>query len=319
MRTLIPKRVFAENCKCSEEIEPLLSSDLIDRPISSPTHNSFDTPVNNLMDDAVRNSINGSVNNSMDNSIENLSSSSITSSPLTNSIGMEFTLIPAGEFEMGSPIREKRRKLWESPVHRVTIEKPFYLGIYPVTQEQWQKVMGNSPSYFKGEKHPVENVSWAEIQIFFKKLNALENTDGNNKIYRLPTEAEWEHSARAGTATAYFFGDDESKLTQYAWFLENSGLETHPVGLKKPNPWGLYDIYGNAGEWVQDEYHISYKGAPTDGKAWGNFLPSVSTPVRIRRGGGWNGNAGCCRSAERLFAAQDKKLNSLGFRVVKEV
>lgn len=232
---------------------------------------------------------------------------------------MEFIPIPAGEFDMGSPIHEKRRKLWESPLHRVTIKKPFYLGRYPVTQEQWQKVMGNNPSYFKGEKHPVENISWVEIQTFFQKLNSLEETNGNNCFYRLPTEAEWEYSARAGTTTAYFFGNDEWKLKEYAWFLENSGFETHPVGLKKPNPWGLYDIYGNVGEWVQDEYHISYKGAPTDGRAWENLFASVSTPVRIRRGGGWNGSAGCCRSAERLFAAQDKKLNSLGFRAVREM
>jgi formylglycine-generating enzyme required for sulfatase activity len=326
VRTLIPKRFFPGNCKGPEEIEPLLSSDLIDRPISSLNHSSIDIPVNNPMDDAVRNSkndpinssinnsINTSLNNSVNNSIENLSSSS-----LTNSIGMEFILIPAGEFDMGSPVREKRRKLWESPVHRVTIEKPFYLGRYLVTQEQWQKVMGNNPFYFKGEKYPVENVSWAEVQIFFRKLNALENADENNRVYRLPTEAEWEYSARAGTTTAYFFGGDESKLIEYAWFLENSGLETHPVGLKKSNPLGLYDIYGNVGEWVQDEYHISYKSAPTDGRAWENLFPSISTPVRIRRGGGWNGNAGCCRSAERLFAAQDKRLNSLGFRAVREV
>lgn len=238
---------------------------------------------------------------------------------MSNSIGMEFVFIPAGEFDMGSPSREKRRKLWESPVHRVTIKKPFYLGRYLVTQEQWQKVMGNNPSFFKGEKHPVENISWIEVQVFLQKLNSLEKADENNCIYRLPTEAEWEYSARAGTATSYFFGDDESKLTEYAWFLENSGLETHPVGLKKPNPWGLYDIYGNVGEWVQDEYHISYKGAPTDGRAWEYPFPGVSVPVRIRRGGGWNGNAGCCRSAERLFAAQDRRLNSLGFRVVREI
>ncbi|RXA21688.1 formylglycine-generating enzyme family protein [Methanosarcina sp. MSH10X1] len=254
------------------------------------------------------------MNNSANNPINNVSGS-LTSS----SIGMEFVLIPAGEFDMGSPIREKRRKLWESPVHKVKIGKPFYLGRYPVTQEQWQKVMGDNPSYFKGEKQPVENISWNEVQIFFRKLNALEETCGNNPIFRLPAEAEWEYAARAGTATAYFFGDDESKLTEYAWFLKNSGLETHPVGLKKPNPWGLYDIYGNAGEWVQDEYHISYKGAPVNGKAWENSFPSISTPVRIRRGGGWNGNAGCCRSAERLFAPQDKSLNSLGFRAVREV
>jgi formylglycine-generating enzyme required for sulfatase activity len=242
-----------------------------------------------------------------------------SSSPMHNSIGMELILIPAGEFEMGSPFREKRRKLWESPVHRVTIKKPFYLGRYPVMQEQWQKVMGNNPSFFKGEKCPVENVSWVEAQAFFQKLNSLEKADENDHAYRLPTEAEWEYAARAGTATSYFFGNEESKLTEYAWFLKNSGLETHPVGLKKSNPWELYDIYGNVGEWVQDEYHISYKGAPTDGRAWENTFPSVSVPVRIRRGGGWNGNAGCCRSAERLFAAQNRRLNSLGFRVVQEI
>jgi len=220
---------------------------------------------------------------------------------------------------MGSPISEKRRKLWEGPVHTVTIEKPFYLGRYPVTQEQWQKVMGNNPSYFRGEKLPVENISWNEVQAFLRELTALECANGDSCIYRLPTEAEWEYAVRAGTSTAYFFGEDESKLKEYAWFLENSGLETHPVGLKKPNPWGLYDVYGNAGEWVQDEYHISYKGAPADGRPWENLFPSVSIPVRVRRGGGWNGNAGCCRSAERLFAAQDKKLNSLGFRAIMEV
>lgn len=246
--------------------------------------------------------------------IENLSCR-----PISNSTGMEFILVPAGEFDMGSPSREKRRKLWESPVHRVTIKKPFYLGKYPVTQEQWQKIMENSPSFFKGKKYPVESISWIEAQAFLRKLKSLEKADENNFLYRLPTEAEWEYAARAGTATSYFFGEDESKLTEYAWFLGNSGLETHHVGLKKPNPWGLYDIYGNVGEWVQDEYHISYRDAPSDGRAWENPFPSISVPVRIRRGGGWNGNAGCCRSAERLFATQDRRLNSLGFRVVREI
>lgn len=244
----------------------------------------------------------------------------ISSGDLT---GMDFLLIPAGEFEMGSPMREKRRKFWEGPVHKVTIQYPFWLGKYPVTQEEWEKVMEYNPSFFKGEKLPVENVSWLEVQAFLKKINSLETfrdeTPENTYIYRLPTEAEWEYAARAGTNTSFFFGNEDSKLKEYAWFLENSGLETHPVGLKKPNPWGLYDMYGNVGEWVRDEYHISYKGAPVDGKAWESTFPSVSTPVRIRRGGGWNGNAGSCRSAERLFAAQDKKLNSLGFRVAREI
>lgn len=294
VRTLTPEKNFPEECEGSEEIEPLLSDDLIEDPI--------------------RRSISSSINNSIENSARISMCNSIA-----NSIGMEFILIPAGEFEMGSQSREKRRKLWESPVHRVSIKKPFYLGRYPVTQKQWQKVMGNNPSYFKGEKNPVENISWVESQTFLRKLNSLEKADENNYLYRLPTEAEWEYAARAGTATSYFFGDDESKLTENAWFLKNSGLETHSVGLKKPNPWGLYDMYGNVGEWVQDEYHINYKGAPADGRAWESLFLSVSIPVRIRRGGGWNGNAGCCRSAERLFAAQDKRLNSLGFRVVREI
>ena len=294
VRTLTPEKNFPEECKGSEEIEPLLSDDLIEDPI--------------------RSSIRSSINNSIDNS-----ASSSMSNSIGNSIGMEFILIPAGEFEMDSQSREKRRKLWESPVHRVSIKKPFYLGRYPVTQKQWQKVVGNNPSYFKGEKNPVENISWVESRAFLRKLNTLEKANENNYLYRLPTEAEWEYVARAGMTTSYFFGDDETKLTENAWFLKNSGLETHSVGLKKPNPWGLYDMYGNVGEWVQDEYHINYKGAPADDRAWESLFPSVSIPVRIRRGGGWNGNAGCCRSAERLFAAEDKRLNSLGFRVVKDV
>jgi formylglycine-generating enzyme required for sulfatase activity len=290
VRTLIPEKNFPEEGRGSNEIKSPLSDDLIENLSNSSLFSLTNSPIRNP-----------------------------SSSPISNSLGMEFILIPVGEFDMGSPSREKRRKLWESPVHRVTIKKPFYLGRYPVMQEQWQKVMGNNPSFFKGDKHPVENVSWVEAQVFLQKLNSLEKAYENACIYRLPTEAEWEYAARAGTATSYFFGDDESKLKEYAWFLANSGFETHPAGLKKSNSWGLYDIYGNVGEWVQDEYHISYKGAPTDGRAWGNPLPSVSVPVRVRRGGGWNGNAGCCRSAERLFAAQDRRLNSLGLRVVREI
>ncbi|WP_410510185.1 formylglycine-generating enzyme family protein [Methanosarcina hadiensis] len=240
------------------------------------------------------------------------------SSHIKNSIGMEFILVRAGDFEMGSPSNEMRRKLWESPVHKVTIKRNFYLGKYQVTQEQWSKIMGNNPSYFRGEKLPVETVSWEDVQVFIRKLNAFENAGENSPVYRLPAEAEWEYAARAGTTGSYFFGDNETELKEYAWFLKNSGLEAHPVGMKKPNPWGFYDLYGNVGEWVQDEYHISYKGAPSDGRAWESLFPSISLPVRIRRGGGWNGNAGCCRSAERLFAAQNTRLNSVGFRIVRE-
>ncbi|KKG15203.1 hypothetical protein EO98_15405 [Methanosarcina sp. 2.H.T.1A.6] len=299
MKPLDPNIYFCRKCTCSKESAPTFEN-----LTENLTENSDGTLTNSSVEGSAAGSINSPI------TISNL---------IRNAIGMEFVPVPAGEFDMGSPSHEKRRKLWESPVHRVSLKKPFYLGRYPVTQEQWSKVMGNSPSYFKGEKHPVEMVSWEEAQVFIRKLNAVENTGEKSSVYRLPTEAEWEYAARAGTTGSHFFGDCESKLTEYAWFLENSGLETHPVGLKKPNPWGLYDIYGNVGEWVQDEYHISYKGAPSDGRAWESHFPGISVPVRIRRGGGWNGNAGCCRSAERLFAAQDRRLNSLGFRVVREV
>lgn len=300
---LDPNIHLCKECTCSKASAP-----------------SFDSLDEDLAENLTKNSASTGTNSSAGDSISDvINRQSGSDTLIRNSIGMEFVLIPAGEFEMGSPSREKRRKLWESHVHRVSIKKPFYLGRYPVTQEQWSKVTGSNPSFFRGEKHPVETVSWEEAQAFIRKLNTLENNGGRSAIYRLPTEAEWEYAARAGSTGSYFFGNDETKLKEHAWFLENSGLETHPVGLKKPNPWGLYDIYGNVGEWVQDEYHISYKGAPSDGRAWESSFQGISTQVRIRRGGGWNGNAGCCRSAERLFAPQDKRLNSLGFRVVKEV
>ena len=127
---------------------------------------------------------------------------------------MEFVLIPAGEFMMGSPSNEKGRYDDEGPVHKVTIKNSFYMGKYPVTQKQWKKVMGNNPSNFKGEDRPVENVSWEDVHEFVKKLNEKEGTDK----YRLPSEAEWEYACRAGTQTRYSFGDDESKLNEYAWY-----------------------------------------------------------------------------------------------------
>jgi len=334
--SLDPNIYLCKECTCSskvsaptfenlaEDLAEALPENLAEALSENLAEDSVENLAENLAEDLAENltkeSASTGTNSSTGDSVSDVSNSQIgVDNLIRNSLGMEFVLIPEGEFDMGSPSREKRRKLWESPVHRVSIKKPFYLGRYPVTQEQWNKVMGNSPSYFRGEKHPVETVSWEEAQAFLRKLNTIENTGGRSVVYRLPTEAEWEYAARAGTTGSYFFGDDEKKLKEYAWFLENSGLETHSVGLKKPNPWGLYDSCGNVGEWVQDEYHISYKGAPSDGRAWESPFQGISTPVRIRRGGGWNGSAGCCRSAERLFAPQDKKLNSLGFRVVKEV
>ena len=229
----------------------------------------------------------------------------------TNSIGMEFVRIPAGEFEMGSPSDEEgRRDWWEGPVHHVNIEKAFYMGRYEVTQKQWRAIMGDNPSYFVGDDLPVEQVSWDDVQEFIKKLNEKE---GTNK-YRLPSEAEWEYACRAGTTTRYSFGDDESKLGDYAWYYKNSSGKTHPVGQKEPNLWGLYDMHGNVWEWVQDKWHSDYNGAPADGSAW----ERGDGADRVIRGGGWYCIAGCCRSANRGDIDRGDRSSGLGFRILKE-
>lgn len=226
------------------------------------------------------------------------------SEAITNSIDMKFKLIPTGEFMMGS---EKYGD--ERPVHKVTIDKPFYLGIHPVTQLEWETVMGSNPSNFKGNNLPVETVSWDDAQEFISKLNEKE---GTNK-YRLPSEAEWEYAARARTTTQYSFGDDESKLGEYAWYSDNSGENTHPVGQKKANPWGLYDIHGNVWEWVQDWYHDDYTGAPTDGIAWESGVSSL----RVNRGGSWFREARFCRLALRFNSDPAFRLGYVGFRLLK--
>jgi formylglycine-generating enzyme required for sulfatase activity len=227
---------------------------------------------------------------------------------ITNTIGMEFVLIPAGEFDMGSPLDEKGMYDNEGPVHHVTIGKAIYMGRYEVTQKQWLEIMGDNPSHFKGDDLPVEWVSWEDVQEFIRKLNEKEGTDK----YRLPSEAEWEYACRAGTTTRYSFGNSESNLGDYAWYGDNLGDETQPVGLKKPNSWGLYDMHGHVWEWVQDSMHYSYNGAPTDGSAW----ESGDGAYRVIRGG-WSNDARDCRSAVRLFVHRNH-VYFLGFRLLRE-
>jgi len=224
----------------------------------------------------------------------------------SNSIGMKFTLIPAGEFMMGL-----KENVWEQPVHKVKVNKPFYLGTYPVTQREWKAIMGDNPSYFKGDDLPVEQVSWDDVQKFIRKLNKKEGTDK----YRLPSEAEWEYACRAGTTTRYSFGDSESKLGDYAWYRDHSGSKTHPVGKKKPNPYGLYDMHGNVREWVPDTWHGSYNGAPADGSAW----ESGGGSYRVDRGGGWRSFDNHCRSASRSNVVPGDRLNDFGFRMLEEL
>ncbi|MBI4751133.1 MAG: SUMF1/EgtB/PvdO family nonheme iron enzyme [Acidobacteria bacterium] len=216
-----------------------------------------------------------------------------------NSIEMEFVLIPAGEFQMGSTQSDD-----EKPVHKVKISEGFYLGKYEVTQAEWEGVMGNNPSNFKGDRLPVENVSWDECQKFLEKLSAKK--DGYT--YRLPSEAEWEYACRAGTT-----GDHAGNLDEMAWYSSNSGSKPHPVGQKKPNEWGLHDMHGNVWEWCQDWYQGSYNGAPTDGRAW---ELGADKQFRVMRGGSWHGNAGFCRSADRSGLIPEYVGRNYGFRVV---
>ena len=230
----------------------------------------------------------------------------------TNSIGMEFALIPAGSFMMGSlmiGVDENFEDAEEDevPMHKVTISKTFYLGKYEVTQEQWVAVMGENPSEFKGPANPVERVSWEDAQIFIRKLNDLE---GHGR-YRLPTEAEWEYAARAGGG-AYSFGDDLAELERYAWYADNSGIETHPVGKKLPNAFGLHDMHGNVWEWVQDWYADNYYSYSA------SFDPAgpAAGPDRVVRGGSLASGAGNCRSANRAEAGPENRDFLLGFRLL---
>ena len=165
--------------------------------------------------------------------------------PTVNSIGMRFVPLPAGTFTMGGD-RPKYA------AHKVTLTQTFELGQYEVTQEQYEKVMGKNPSKFKGKQNPVEMVSSNDAVEFCRKLSELPAEKAGGSVYRLPTEAEWEYACRAGTTTRYSFGDDPSQFGEYAWFVGNSRKTTHSVNEKKPNPWRVYDLYGNVEEWCSD-------------------------------------------------------------------
>ncbi|MFQ5853245.1 MAG: formylglycine-generating enzyme family protein [Candidatus Binatia bacterium] len=225
---------------------------------------------------------------------------------LTNSIGMPFVLIPAGEFMMGLTGHDADTD--EQPVHKVIISRRFYLGKYEVTQRQWTTVMGDNPSRFAGDANrPVEQASWEDVQEFIRRLNARE---GGTK-YRLPTEAEWEYAARAGSTTIYSFGNDQRWLGEYAWYADNSDGQTHPVGQLKPNNWGLYDLHGNVWEWVQDWYGDYSTGTITDPPG------PVSGSAKVVRGGSWAYHARFCRSAYRYGLAPDYRFDSTGFRLLR--
>jgi formylglycine-generating enzyme required for sulfatase activity len=218
---------------------------------------------------------------------------------ITNSIGMKLVLIPKGTFMMGSPESEVR--IADATQHEVTISKDYYLGVTEVTQGQYKQVMGTNPSWNQGDKiqvessmHPVEQVSWEDAVEFCKKLSDLPEEKKAGRIYRLPTEAQWEYACRAGSKTAYSFGEGSKSLGDYAWFDQNSNRQTHPVGEKKANAWGLYDMHGNVWEWCSDWYGQYPKGAVSDP------VGTRESSNRVFRGGSWYDHFEYCRSARRL-------------------
>ncbi len=243
---------------------------------------------------------------------------------VTTKSGMEMVLIPAGRFKMGSAGGRED----ESPVREIDIDA-FLMDRYEMTQANYAKLVPINGSHFKGPDRPVEMISWGDAAIYCNKRSREEGLDpcydedsgacnfaANG--YRLPTEAEWEYACRAGTTAEYSFGPDNRRLSKYAWYAGNAQKRTHPVGQKAPNPWGLYDMYGNVAEWCNDVYR---KGYPKDGRT-SNPRGPEDGPRRVLRGGAWNSPADDCRSACRVGespGSQDACFarDAIGFRCVR--
>jgi len=221
--------------------------------------------------------------------------------------GMEFVWIEGGCFQMGCLEGDTQCADSEKPAHAVCLEG-FWMGKTEVTQAQWQTIMGNNPSFFNGENRPVESILWNEGQEFLRQLEARTGT-----AFRLPTEAEWEYACRAGTQTVYSFGNDVRELGNYAWYRENSGMETHPVGQLKPNAWGFYDMHGNVWEWCADIYTSdAYRQHPHQ-----NPVVTSGGSYRVRRGGSWKTYPAEMRSASRLAVNPTGRNPAFGLRLVR--
>ena len=232
---------------------------------------------------------------------------------LGHGVLLDMVYIPGGTFMMGSPATESGRHETESPQHQVTVPT-FYAGKYPITQAQYEAVMGHNPSEFKGEKRPVQTVSWNDAVEFCQKL--YEKT---GKIYRLLSEAEWEYACRAGTTTPFYFGETiTTDLANYRGYKPYGAAPeglfrevTVYVGSFPPNAFGLYDMHGQVWEWCSDRWHNNYDGAPIDGSSW----ESETDDYRVLRGGSWYDYAVNCRAANRIYVSAGLSGRYLGFRV----
>lgn len=226
-------------------------------------------------------------------------------------------VIPAGKFSMGSdPATDAMAMNCEQPKHPVAIARPFAIGCYPVTFEEYDAfaraagvALPADNGWGRGQR-PVINVSWDDAQAYLQWL-----TEQAGRSYRLPTEAEWEHAARAGSNTPWYWGDDPLQAKRFAWFLDNSVGKTQPVGARAPNAFGLYDMAGNVYEWVEDWWHQNYTGAPDDGRAWLEE-DGGDSGRRVLRGGAWCYPPVLTRSASRFKFNPASRDFFVGFRVV---
>ena len=221
----------------------------------------------------------------------------------------EMVSLPAGSFLMGSDTGTEEDAY--TPRHSVSV-KAFSIGKYEVTQAQWFSIMGTKPSMFKGDNLPVEQITWKQANEYCRRLS-----DKTGQSYRLPTEAEWEYAARAGSETDFYFGADATLVNDYAWFDDNADETTHPVGEKLPNAFGLYDMYGNVWEWTSDCWNTGYTGAPSDASAW----TAGDCSVRVVRGGSWYNKLRYIKSTARARYSSEIRYNSRGggLRVVRQI
>ena len=245
---------------------------------------------------------------------------------LPGGVPMEFVWIEPGTFTMGSPEEEPGRLAAEGPQHQVTLTRGFYLGKFEITQAQWQSVMRTAGTEKWRARfvrinpdHPAVYISWQDMQKFIKALNLLHwlSKPQQDPLYRLPTEAEWEYAARAGTTTPWSFGDDETQLGDHAWHEANAWSAdrkyAQPAGTRQPNPWGLHDMYGNVWEWVQDWYGGAYYGSSPSSDPLG---PSTGD-TRVLRGGGFSDVAKGLRSACRFRHIPSARGYSMGARLLR--
>ena len=279
------------------DLQIRLSKETIAANANGVAHTAPSTSVSSLQSSAV--------------SSNNVSSSTVSSGgntisiPVKDGISIDMVKVETGTFMMGATLEMQDSYDDEMPVHQVTLNNDYYMGKYEVTQALWQAVMGSNPSKFKGDDLPVEQVSWNDCQEFISKLNGL-----TGKKFRLPTEAEWEYPARGGKKSRGYQYSGSSNISEVAWYTDNSGSKTHPVGTKQSNELGLYDMTGNVWEWCQDWYGSYVSSSQT------NPTGAVSGSRRVRRGGGWYNNEENCRSSCRSGVTPDARYYFLGLRLV---